>query len=160
MHAGWVLYKEILSRDRMTAFSDMTSQTIYLSHESKCRLLLGHINPWAGREYSEPALPPKGERNPPTHTELRDLAVLNAQKGMKKWVEVSEGQRQRDRDMMTNYSQPLLTCSYFSKADKSSHIHIALICMKISEAFVRLHKSFQWLSYYSTKNYTIKMPTK
>lgn len=35
--------------DRVTGFSDMTSQTIHLSPENESRLLLGHINLRAGR---------------------------------------------------------------------------------------------------------------
>ena len=47
--AGWVLYMETTWETCVTGFSDMTSQTICLSQEKECRLLLGHINPRAGR---------------------------------------------------------------------------------------------------------------
>lgn len=83
-------------RDRVTGSSDTTSQTICLSQENEHRLLLGHINPRAGRMQLKAALPPEHRRHksPNMHSfDFRNLSMLVNQGGRRQTTQREEGKR-------------------------------------------------------------------
>lgn len=102
--------------DRVTGLLDMTSQTIYLSRENECRLLLGHINLRAGWVQLKAALPPERKRHKSNNTyssDLRDLSMLSVHTQEEGGGDDSEGRDRegvRLREMLLNYcTQGLFT---------------------------------------------------